>query len=248
MQRRGKAPTGRRPGGQPGHKKRERALVPVERVDKFVDVRPETCDSCDRRLTGDDPDPRRHQVIDLPPMTPIITEYREHLLRCRCGATTRARWPEGVPRGVFGASVQSLVALLTAKFRLSKRLVRELLTDVLGVDVALGSVSNMEANVSAATAGIFDEAHAFVTKQPIVNADETSWIEARMRAWLWTAVTPRVTVYQIGRSRGSDSARLLLGADFSGVLGVDRTSWCRVSDEAKTPIASIVAPQSASPR
>ena len=82
-------------------------------------------------------------------MTPIITEYREHPLRCRCGATTRTQWPEGVPRGVFGASVQSLVALLTAKFRLSKRLVRELLTDVLGVDVALGSVSNMEANDSA---------------------------------------------------------------------------------------------------
>ena len=41
-------PTGRRPGGQPGHEGQTRALVPVEAVNGVIPVKPERCRRCRR--------------------------------------------------------------------------------------------------------------------------------------------------------------------------------------------------------
>ncbi len=79
-----KKPSGRRPGGQPGHKRHERALVPVEDVDKVVSLVPNRCEepSCGVRLKGTDPNPLRHQLFELPKVAPIVSEYRRHALAC----------------------------------------------------------------------------------------------------------------------------------------------------------------------
>jgi transposase len=72
-----KRPRGkRRRGGQPGHPGHARMLIPVEDVDEVVPLKPERCSGCQAPLEGDDPSPFRHQVIDLPPIQPVVTEYR----------------------------------------------------------------------------------------------------------------------------------------------------------------------------
>jgi len=58
--------SGKKRGAQPGHPKHDRPLVPVEEVDAVHDVKPEKCASCGGRLRGEDPDPVRHQVTELP--------------------------------------------------------------------------------------------------------------------------------------------------------------------------------------
>jgi len=55
--RQSKRPTGRRPGGQPGHKKHERALLPPEDVQHVVELVPRECRGCKRRLNGRIPRP-----------------------------------------------------------------------------------------------------------------------------------------------------------------------------------------------
>ena len=88
----------RRRGGQPGHLGQTRPLVPVDEVDEVVVLKPEQCSGCQTPLSGDDASPFRHQVIEIPPLKPVITEYQWHQLVCpACGATTRAPWPDGVP-------------------------------------------------------------------------------------------------------------------------------------------------------
>ena len=54
--------------------------------------------------------------------------------------------------------------------------------------------------------------------------DETGWREDKQRAWLWTAVTAELTVFQIDHSRGGVVVEALLGAGFAGVVGSDRWS------------------------
>jgi transposase len=56
-QRPRREPTGRRPGGQPGHAGQARALVPVEEVDVVVPVKPERGQHCQHPLQGEDPQP-----------------------------------------------------------------------------------------------------------------------------------------------------------------------------------------------
>ena len=52
-----KHPSGRKPGGQVGHTPHQRALVPVEDVEKVITCKPEQCRRCGESLTGSDPYP-----------------------------------------------------------------------------------------------------------------------------------------------------------------------------------------------
>jgi len=103
-------PSGKRPGGQPGHPKFERALVPPDQVTQTITLKPPECRRCGRRLEGSDPDPRPYQVWELPEIRPIITEYQRHRLTCPdCGTTTTAPLPAGVPEGQTGARLAAFV-------------------------------------------------------------------------------------------------------------------------------------------
>ena len=218
-------PSGRQPGGQPGHEGAGRLLKPPEQVDEVVEVKPEVCASCGAKLKGCDPHPVRHQVTELPPIRAKVTEYQLHTLPCaRCGISTAARLPQGVPGGAFGVRIQALVSLFTGAYRISKRNVRDLLEDCFGVDLGLGSVCPLEQATSQAIAAPVEEALAYVQAQPVVNMDETGWRQDNRRVWLWTAVTALVSVFLIRASRGSKVVRELLGQTFTGVVGSDRWS------------------------
>jgi transposase len=215
----------RRPGGQPGHGGRARELLPLDAVDQTVPCRPASCGECGASLHGDDPSPERHQVVEIPEPRPRVTEYQLHRLHCaRCGSGTRGSLPEGVGYSGFGPRLHACVAILGADYRLSKRGIQRLLADWLGVDLALGSISNMEATVSRALAAPVEEARQVVRSQQVAHLDETGWWQQNGRAWLWAAVTSLLTVFAIRRSRGGDVAREMLGDDFEGVAVSDRWS------------------------
>ena len=227
--RQSKRPTGRRPGGQPGHKKHERALLPPEQVQHIVDLVPKECRGCKRRLRGQDSAPRRHQVVEVPPLSAIVTEYRCHALQCPdCGVVTRGEVP-AYARSAFGDRLAAFASLLVGKYRLSKRLVKDALSDMLGVELSVGSVSNLEGEMSEALAPATAEALASVRGSEAVNADETSFFQGRKggraaRAWLWVVATALVVVFHIARNRNGKVARHLLGEDFAGFLTTDRWS------------------------
>lgn len=216
-----KPKTGRKRGGQPGHEGHKRAFLPAGKV---VPVIPESCECCGGKLSGQDPSPWRHQQVEVPPITPQVVDYLLHALKCwGCGHVTRGQLPVEAS-GVFGARLCAIVAVCSGKFRLSKRLVQELLSDLLGVDIALGSVSNIEARVSSALESPVAKAEQFVPEQPFVHLDETGWREAKHRAWLWVAATSLVVVFRIACSRSKKVAQELVGMAFAGVAISDRWS------------------------
>ena len=224
-QRPRREPTGRRPGGQPGHEGQARALVPVEAVDVVVPVKPERCHHCQHLLQGEDPQPQRHQVTEIPPMKPVVTEYQLHRLVCpACGEETRAEVPAGVPTGGFGPRVQAITALCTGAYHLSKRTTQRALEDMFGVQMGLGTIATLEQATGQAVAEPVAEARAYVQRQPAAYLDETGWREGQQRAWLWTAVTEWVTVFVVRASRGGKVAQELLGERFWGWLVTDRWS------------------------
>jgi transposase len=218
-------PTGRHPGGQPGHAGQARALVPVEEVAVVVPVKPERCHHCQHPLQGEAPQPQRHQVTEIPPMKPVVTAYQLHHLVCPvCGEETRAEVPAGVPTGGFGPRVQAITALCTGAYHLSKRTTQRALEDIFGVQMGLGTIANLEHATVQAVAEPVAEARAYVQRQPAAYLDETGWREGQQRAWLWTAVTEWVTVFVVRASRGGKVAQELLGERFWGWLVTDRWS------------------------
>jgi len=222
----------RRRGGQRGHKRHERRMVPPERIAETHELRPRKCRCCATALVGSDPDPHRHQVVDVPRVLATAIEYRLHALDCTaCGATTKAALPEGVSRRVFGPRLVAMVGLLSGDYRLSKRLVEKILEDFFGIDISLGSVAKLEQETACALGTAYVEAAEAIRQSPVVNADETGWTENKRRAWLWVAVAANVVVFLIRTSRAGKVARELLGAGFRGILGSDRYSgyaWAEV--------------------
>jgi transposase len=215
--RQAKAPTGRNAGGQPGHTGCGRKLKPESEVDQIIDVRAEQCGQCGTLLLGEDCEPERHQVTELPRITPIVTEYRRHRLWCgACGVSTQAAWPATMPPGSFGPRVQATVGYLTGRLGASQREVQDLLATVCQTEVSVGSVGALEQAVSAALAAPVAEAATYVQRQPVRNADETSWREKTKRVWWWISVTPVVTIFRLLPTRGAAGAKALLD-------GVSRT-------------------------
>jgi transposase len=222
-------PSGRKRGGQPGHRGAFRRLLPVEKVDEVVVVVPEGCRHCGRRL----PEPAgrsrgrvwRHQVVELLPLAVRVTEYQMVVRRCpHCGKRTRAALPPGVPRRPFGVRLTAVVALLSGRYRLSRREVRQLLQDLWAVKLSLGAVVRQEQAQSAALVPVVEEARSAVQQAAVVNMDETGWRQEQRRAWLWTVVTAELTVFQIDCHRSRAVVEALLGPGFTGVVESDRWS------------------------
>jgi transposase len=215
----------RRRGGQPGHPGHTHTLISVDEVDEVVAIKPEQCLHCQAPLSGDDPKPWRHQVIELPPIKPVVTEYQWHQLVCAAsGEVTRAPWPEGVPSGTYGPRVQATVALYTGSYRLSKRTTQQMMDEVFGVPLSVGTISQLEQATTEVLAAPVEEARTSVHAQEVAHLDETSWRQGNKRGWLWVAVTSWVTVFVVRMSRGGHIARELLGETFAGILVTDRYS------------------------
>lgn len=214
----------RNAGAQPGHPGHHRALVPVERVDAMVDLAPEVCRHCARRLHARHTigDPRRHQVTELPPIAAHITEYRCHRRQCPdCGTITLAPLPDE-HRDQFGPQLTALIAYLTVVCRMPRLVVQRFLEGALQIPISLGSTQNAWEETSAAVAAPYAELEAALPHEPVVNADETGHRTNGDKRWLWTFVARPFVLYRIAASRGSDVLQMVLGDTFAGILGSDR--------------------------
>ena len=222
----------RKRGGQPGHKGKTRDLLPPEEVDHIEKCVPDSRCDCGGPIQLDPENPERQQKLEIPEYKAEVTEYQIFIGVCvDCGKVHRGELPPGTPAGILGPRAMAAVAVLSGKYHLSKRQIEEVLSDLLGLDVSLGTVSNTEARASEALAAPVDEAKAYVQKQPVVHADETSHKAANKKTWVWTAVTSLVSVFMIG-NRAAESAKRLLGETFSGILVSDRWhsyNWIDVS-------------------
>lgn len=221
---------GKKRGAQPGHEGHQRKLYPSQECRSVSNHRPTVCGACGTALSGDDPDPVRHQVVELPEFKPLVDEHRLHQLACPdCGKTTRASLPPGATPSGFGSRLAAMVGLLRGKYRQSERQTQEALEDFFQVKVALGTVNNLRQEVSESLAAPVEEATKFALAQKEANADETGWRQGdsdgknpkQRKAWLWVMVTSYVTVFQIHLNRGHAASKLLLGK-FAGYLTTDR--------------------------
>jgi transposase len=224
-------PSGKKRGGQPGHKHQPRPLVPPEQLRQVIECKPPQCRWCGHNLQGEDPEPIRHQVAEVPPIQPVVDEYRLHRLRCsRCGTSTCAALPPGVPTGAFGPRLRAILSVLAGAYRLGKRPIRRLADDLLGLSLSTGMISRLERQAAAELEAPVEELRAYVREATSAHIDETSWKQGRAKAWLWVAVTKLVTVFGIATSRGAEIAKGLLGTAPQKVVICDRLKsyhWIR---------------------
>jgi transposase len=214
-------------GGQPGHPRHERALIPSEECDVVIPLKPHACRRCGRNFDGDnhraDLEPRRHQVWELPEIKPTVTEYQLHRLVCRaCGEPTCAELPDGVSTSTAGPRLVALTAMLMGCFRQSKRRVAMFLEQILNQPCSPGWVVKLQNQATAALRPAYEQLAAQLPAQERVWLDETPSKEGPTKAWLWTCVAQAFTVFALRATRGACVVAELLGETFAGVVTCDR--------------------------
>ena len=225
-------PSKKRRGGQKGHPRRIRSLVTPERVASVIDCRPAECRRRGHTPSGEDAEPRRHQVAELPPIEPEVYEYRLHRL-CRPHRRTVAggNLPSGVPRASFGPRLHAALSVLTGAYRLSKRQVARLCSDLLGLTISIGMIAKLERITADVLERPVAELAEEVQAAEAANIDETGWREAKLKAWLRVVVTSAGVVFRIVRSRAGAVAKDLLGEEPKPIVVSDRFpgyGWIRL--------------------
>lgn len=230
-----KAKSGRKRGGQPGHDKHERALIPTEQCQNVVPCVPSACRRCGKELIGIDPEPLRHQVWELPEIQPSVTEYQRYRLGCSCGCFTCGELPKGVPPGQAGPRLIAFAGLLMACFRQSKRRAAQFLGMILNQPASAGWMVLLQNRAAQAVEPAYRELAAQLPDQPVLHIDESPTKEGSAKAWVWTFVGAAFTLFACRTSRAADVAKEFLGEDFGGVVQCDRArmywafgrlQWC----------------------
>src|SRR5688572_28873182 len=225
-----KKPTGRAPGGQPGHTAYLRVRLPSERLTApTIHYCPDICEACQDDLPcapdADDPEPRWHQVLELPEFPVAVTEYQAHGRTCpSCGHVTWAKIPQEIRAHVCGPRLTATMSYLSGVLHASKRGIEEFVETVFKAPIALGTVSHLEQEMSAALASAHAEARQAVQEAPAKNVDETGWKKAGDKRWLWGAATTMVACFVITPTRGALGLAALLGNKVKGIISSDRWS------------------------
>lgn len=224
-----KKPTGRKRGGQPGHPCHSRVRLPPERVQHTIPFIPLQCECCQAALPESpgphDPEPSWHQYAELPKQAATVTEYQGHARTCTgCGHITRAVIPAEFRRETIGPRLGATLSYLSGSPHVSKRGIEEICETVFDVPISLGTIANLEQEMSAALQAAHTEAQQVVQQAKVKHVDETGWKESGRKRWLWGAATATVVCFVIHATRGVEGFQALLGGVLKGLFVSDRWS------------------------
>ena len=222
----GRKKSGRKPGGQKGHPGACRKLLPASSVSAVVDLFPEQCLGCAADLESvPDPEPLRYQQTDWCDHRLVVTEWRRHEVNClACGARTRAAYDSSlISASAFGPGIASVIVLLSGCYHLSRRQVRDFLSDMLGLSISLGTVSAIEQRVSEALKPAYEEVQREVEQAAVMYTDATSWLLSGILRSLWVLTSAAAMFYVICIDGRRKTIIRLFGRR-TGIMVSDRAS------------------------
>jgi len=194
--------TGLKPGGQKGHK--GKTLMVSDNPDIIKKVLPDYCNKCGNDLSGFEGKlDKKRQIVDIPPIKPIITEYRTYSKTCSCGCTSKSGFPNGVMAPVsYGGNVQSLVAYLHARQFIPYKRMKEMLNDLFGLPISQGGIEQLLNHFCKTNMVLYNKILDAVEKSSVVGGDETGCKVNGDKWWFWTWQTARLTFIMESANRG----------------------------------------------
>ena len=224
------AATDRPAGGQPGHPKHQRALVPPEQLTSPPHTYTiEICPTCGHGLQPCHNPPRVVQQLDIRAVPLAIEEHRCLAGWCpQCAKVHTAALPAVVERGgLVGPRLTALIAYLKGMCHASFSTIRTYLRDVVAVKLSRGQLAKVIAKVSQALEASYEELYEHLTSQDRLNIDETGHKDSGERWWTWCFRADLYTLFKIDSRRSGDVLIEVLGREFKGVLGCDYFSAYR---------------------
>lgn len=227
--RKAKRAAGKQPGA-PG------ANLARRHPDVTVGHEPACCRGCGADLAGTPVVGEVvRQVIDLPSVTPTVTDHVAYRRRCACGVETVGDMaPEARAPVCWGPEVRALAVYLLVRQHLPVERTAELLADLLDAPVSTGWLCQIQLEASGRLAPFVTELKAQLRRAPVVHADETGTQVGTTKHWMHTLTTNLLTLIAVHPKRGAEAIRdigVLPG--FTGTIVHDGYSPYEIFDAAK---------------
>ena len=194
--------SGRKPGGQDGHK--GTTLAQVARPDREIRHEPGCCGRCGAGLAGRPvTGVERRQVFDLLPVRAEVTEHQLIERECGCGQRTRGAAPPGTEAPVqYGPRIAAVIVYLYAGQFLSKERTAVALSELFGIPLSSGTVAALTARAAGRLDGFLEQVRQGITASDVAGFDETGFrVEGRL-AWVHCARTGKYTLLTVHPRRG----------------------------------------------
>ena len=194
--------SGKKAGGQIGHS--GSFLQMVSNPTEIIELRPCYCQSCGKDLSDTASDYiGRRQLIDIPPIKPVIKEYHLYSKQCNCGHITSSQYPSEVNSSVcYGNNIQGLTAYFHARQYIPYERMQELYSDVFGLSISSGCLVKMIQTFANKATGIYEIIARRVSQSLVIGADETGNRMNGKNGWAWVFQTPDATYIHSDKSRG----------------------------------------------
>jgi transposase len=210
--------SGRRPGGQDGHK--GTTLTQVARPDREVRHEPACCGRCGAGLAGRPvTGVERRQVFDLPPVRTVVTEHQLIERQCACGVRTKAAAPQGAQApACYGPRIAAVIVYLYIGQFLSKKRTAQALAELFGVPLSPGTVAALTTRAAGRLGEFLEHAREQIAGSPVAGFDETGFrVDGRLH-WVHCARTGTYTLLTVHPRRGKQAIEAMgVLPAFSGV-------------------------------
>ncbi len=197
--------SGKSVGGQIGRE--GKTLEMTATPDKIVELQPDYCNNCGSSLlevmaTKE----QSRQIIDIPLIKAVFTEYQTFSRKCGCGCTTVANFPQGVNTPVsYGENIEALIAYFHARQYLPFARMKETLNDAFGVPISEGGIHCLLRRFAQKTTPIYQMIKERVQESKVIGTDETGIKVNGNKHWFWTWQTSNLTFIAHSNNRGSET-------------------------------------------
>jgi transposase len=146
-------------------------------------------------------------VLELPPVRLHIREHQAAHVRCPgCGRVTVAVFPAEVPSRIqYGPGLRALVVYLVEQQLVPYARVRELLADLFGQSLSVGTLVRMVQQCAQALAPVEEALKAEAQAAPVLHNDETGVRVAGRLQWVHVSSTPTLTHFGVHPKRGTEA-------------------------------------------
>jgi transposase len=210
--------SGRKPGGQDGHK--GTTLAQAARPDREARHEPGCCGRCGAGLAGRPVTAvERRQVFDLPPVRAEVTEHQLIERECGCGHRTKGTAPAGAQAPVqYGPRAAAVIVYLHAGQFLSRDRTALALAELFGIPCSSGTVAALTARAAGRLDGFTELVRERIAASEVAGFDETGFrVEGRL-AWVHCARTGRYTLLTVHPRRGGQAMEAMgILPSFTGI-------------------------------
>lgn len=194
--------TGRKPGGQHGHKGRTLRVSP--KPDVVIEHKVDTCCHCgldisQQEVTGH----KKRQVVDVQILR-VVTEHQAVEKNCHhCGGQTTAEFPAGVDHYVqYGPVYRAIMVCLNKGNHLPYDRLSRVSKDIFGIPASCGTLVNIVHECGKMLGGSMEYIKNQLKQAKVLHVDETGNRANGKNQWLHTAGNDQFTYLESHKKRG----------------------------------------------